>query len=74
MADVPLSMNQLEDITTEIAQELLEKWAIEDRFNEEDMIKTAQLAVDDTVFIINRFMENFNTQMLVASEKQKLIH
>jgi len=74
MADVPLSMNQLEDITTEIARELLEKWAIEDRFTEEEMVNTAQLAVDDTVFIINKFMEAFNTHMLVESEKQKLIH
>jgi hypothetical protein len=74
MSSIPLSMNQLEDITTTVAQELLEQWAINDRFNEEDMVKAAKDAVDDVVFVINKFMEQFNYHMLIESEKAKLIN
>lgn len=70
MANVPLSMKQLEDITTTVAQELLEDWAINDRFKEDEMVKAAQNAVDDTVFIINKFMEHFNYYMLLESENK----
>lgn len=73
MSSVPLSMNQLENITTEVARNLLEEWAINDRFNEEDMIKAAQDAVNDTVFVINSFMEHFNSYMLTEAETQKII-
>jgi hypothetical protein len=73
MADIPLSMQQLEDITTQVSRELLEQWAINDRFEEDQMVKAAQHAVDDTVFIINKFMEQFNYHMLLESNKQKLI-
>ena len=67
-------MKQLEDITTEVARDLLEQWAINDRFKEDEMIKAAQDAVDDVVFVINKFMEQFNYYMLIESEKAKLIN
>jgi hypothetical protein len=70
MASVPLSMNKLEEITFQVAQELLEQWAIDDRFNEDQVAEATQNAVNDTVFVINRFMEEFNTQMLVESEQK----
>ena len=70
MASVPLSMNKLEEITFQVAQELLEQWAIDDRFNEDQIAEATQNAVDDTVFIINRFMEEFNTHMLVEAEQK----
>jgi hypothetical protein len=73
MSSVPLSMQQLENITTEVARDLLEQWAIDDRFNEEDMVKAAQNAVDDTVFVINNFMEHFNSYMLTIAEEKKII-
>jgi hypothetical protein len=74
MSNIPMSMKQLEDITTEVARELLEQWAIDNRFKENEMIKAAQDAVDDTVFVINKFMEQFNYYMLIESEKDKLIN
>ena len=73
MASVPLSMQQLEDITAMVAQDLLEKWAIDDRFDEEQLADAAQNAVEDTAFIINQFMEHFNTQMLAEQDKPNLI-
>ena len=73
MSSVPLSMSELETIVEVVSRELLEQWAIDDRFEEEDMIKSAQNAVNDTVFVINKFMEYFNNNMILQAEKQKLI-
>jgi hypothetical protein len=70
MSSVPLSMQQLEDIATEVSRSLLEQWAIDDRFSEEDMVKAAQNAVNDTIFVINNFMEHFNSYMLTESEQK----
>jgi hypothetical protein len=65
-------MKQLEDITTAVARDLLEQWALTDRFLEDDMTQAAQNAVDDTVFVINNFMEHFNDYMMFEAEKNKL--
>lgn len=73
MASVPLSIDQLEQITIKVAQELLESWAINDRFPEEESDKYSQYAVDDTILIINKFMEQFNQHMLEESQKVSLI-
>ena len=73
MASIPLPMNKLEDIVTEVARDLLENWAINDRFKEEEMIEAGKNSVDDTIFVINNFMEHFNQYMLVEAENQKLI-
>jgi len=73
MASIPLSMDQLEKIATDVARDLLENWAINDRFNEDEMIEAGKNAVDDTIFVINNFMEHFNQYMLVQAENQKLI-
>jgi len=73
MASVPLSVQQLEEIATSVAQELLESWAINDRFSEEQMEQASQYAVDDTLLVINKFMEQFNQHMVTESEKVSLI-
>ena len=73
MSSVPLSMKQLEDIAVLVSQELLEEWAINDRFDEDTMVEAQQEAVEDTIFIINRFMEHFNTYMLAEQDKSNLI-
>jgi hypothetical protein len=72
MSSVPLSMNQLEEITTAVARDLLEQWAISDRFTEDQMEQATQHAVDDTIFVINNFMEHFNTYMMFEAEKKNL--
>lgn len=72
MSQVPLSTSQLETIVEAVARDLLEKWAIDDRFTEDELIQAQHNAVDDTVFIINNFMEHFNTYMMFEAEKKKL--
>lgn len=71
MSSVPLSMEKLELITEIVARDLLEQWAIDDRFTEENMEKATQDAVDDTIFVINNFMEHFNEMMLQSSQEIK---
>jgi len=73
MANVPLSMNQLEQITEIVARDLLEQWALEDRFTEDQLEKATQDAVDDTAFVINQFMSLLNEVMLTTAEQSKLI-
>jgi uncharacterized FlaG/YvyC family protein len=73
MSQVPLSTAQLEKIVETVARDLLEQWAITDRFTEDQIEKAQQDAVDDTVFVINNFMEHFNTYMMFEAEKKSLI-
>jgi hypothetical protein len=73
MASVPLSMKQLEDIATAVARDLLEQWAINDRFSIDELEEAKQNVVEDTAFVINNFMEHFNTYMM-TEEKPKLIN
>jgi len=73
MASVPLSANQLETIVETVARDLLESWAINDRFSIDELENAKQYAVDDAVFVINNFMEHFNTYMMFEAEKKKLI-
>lgn len=72
--DIPLSVNNLEQIVEVVATELLEQWAIDDRFAE-DKIEEARIdALDDTIFVINSFMNYFNEAMLTAkTQKPSLI-
>lgn len=64
MAEVPVSLQTLETIATNVSNDLLEKWAIEGRFSEKDQVKYAQFAVDDAIFVINKFMEQFNSAIV----------
>jgi hypothetical protein len=72
MAQVPLSVNQLETIVETVSRDLLEQWALDDRFGIDDLEKAKQDAVDDTIFVINQFMEHFNTYMMFEAEKKKI--
>lgn len=60
---IPLPTVKLEQIISQTAQDLLEKWAIDDRFTEEELTNFAQYAIDDTVFVINQYMIYFNMIM-----------
>ena len=68
-ASVPLSLQELEQIVQVVAHNLYEKWAIDDRFTEEQLTQYAQYAVEDTVFVINNYMETFNQTMLNRAEQ-----
>jgi len=68
MASVPLSVNQLETILESVSRQLLEQWAIDDRFAEDQLEKATQWAVDDASLVINVFMEMFNDYMTQQAE------
>jgi hypothetical protein len=72
--DIPLSVSNLEKIVEVVAVELLEQWAIDDRFVEDKIDDARQDALDDTIFVINSFMNYFNEALLTAkTEKPSLI-
>ena len=60
---IPLPTQQLERIISQTAQDLLEKWAVDDRFTENQLTNYAQYAIDDTVFVVNQYMIYFNMIM-----------
>jgi hypothetical protein len=74
MASVPLSLSELETIAADIAQELLEDWAINDRQINEDSVKAAQDAISDTILVINSFMEKMNNAMDEKAREQRIIN
>jgi hypothetical protein len=68
--DIPLSVSNLEKIVEVVATELLEQWAIDDRFTEENIEKAKLDAIDDTLFVVNSFMNYFNEAILTANAQQ----
>jgi hypothetical protein len=68
MSQIPMSTKQLEVIVEIVARNLLEKWAIDDRFTVDELVPATQNAVDDTVFVINEFMSLFNETLLTQSK------
>ena len=69
--DIPLSVSSLENIVEIVATELLEQWAIDDRFTEDNIEDAKQDALDDTIYVINSFMNYFNEAMLTAKTDNK---
>ena len=75
MAEVPVSINDLNDIAVAVSRDLLEKWAIDDRFTEEKLDEYSKYAADDTIFVINKYMEYFNDLMMsktLAEQSSKI--
>jgi hypothetical protein len=73
MSSVPLSLVQLEKIVETVSRDLLENWAINDRFAEDEIEKATDNAVEDTVFVINSFMSLFNEIALTTAKESKII-
>jgi hypothetical protein len=73
MASIPVTVDQMEQIVEVVARDLLEKWAIDDRFTSDQVEEYTQNAVNDTVFVINAFMENMNTLMMTQAQELKII-
>jgi hypothetical protein len=69
----PLSVQELEVVLETVARNLLEKWAIEDRFTEEEMFDHIQYSVDDTAFVINNYMEVINDLMISKATENRII-
>ena len=72
---IPLPVAQLEKIISQTSQDLLEKWAVDDRFTEDQIANYAQYAIDDTVFIVNQYMIYFNMimQEMLLGNADKII-
>jgi hypothetical protein len=73
MASIPVSVAQMEQIVEVVARDLLEQWAINDRFTSDEIEAYTQHAVDDTVYVVNAFMENMNSLMINQATEFKLI-
>ncbi len=73
MASVPLSVAQLEKIVEIVATDLLEEWALNDRFSEEDLENAKKNALNDSIFVIDTFMSLFNETMSAEAEQKRLI-
>jgi hypothetical protein len=73
-ASVPLSLSELEEAIQQVAHSLLEKWAIEDRFTEDQLMEYVQHSVDDTAFVINSYMEAINNFMITKAQQLKIIN
>jgi len=75
MADssTPLSIQELELALETVARNLLEKWAIEDRFTEEQLMEYVNHSIEDTAFVINNYMEVVNDLMINRAMDSKII-
>ena len=69
MTNLPVALEDIENITEVVARNLLEQWAIDDRFSEENIEKATINAVNDTIFVMNNFMQLFNQKMLLQSQQ-----
>jgi len=63
-SSIPLGLTDLEEVVEAVAHNLYNKWAIEGRFNEENMVEYAQHSVSDTVQVINDYMSLFNEKLM----------
>lgn len=63
MSSVPVSLDELEEIVSACAADLLEKWAIEGDVQEHSLPQYAAYAAETAAFVIERFMDNLNTVM-----------
>jgi len=74
MTSIPIGLEKLETITEIVARDLLEDWAINDRFQENEIVQATQNAVSDTIFVMNRFMTLFNEQMMQEAINKNIIN
>jgi hypothetical protein len=70
-ASIPLALTDLEEIVEIVAHNLYNKWAMENRFTEEEMTKYAAYSVEDAIQAINEYMSLFNEKM-IKSQAEKL--
>ena len=76
MAEVPVSIKALEDIVVRVAESLLEQWAIDDRFTEDEVDLAKADAIEDVTFVINLYMQLVNEtiqESQIQSSAPKLI-
>lgn len=74
MTSIPIGLEKLETITEIVARDLLEEWAINDRFTEDQIVQATQNAIGDTIFVMNKFMTLFNEQMMQEAIDKNIIN
>ena len=74
MTSIPIGLTHLETITEMVARDLLEEWAISDRFTEDQLVQATQNAVSDTIFVMNKFMTLFNEKMMQEAIDKNIIN
>jgi hypothetical protein len=74
MTSIPIGLTHLETITEMVARDLLEEWAINDRFTEDQLVQATQNAVSDTIFVMNKFMKLFNEKMMQEAIDKNIIN
>ena len=60
MAEVPVSFDELQDIVSYVARDLLEELAIEVEIKDEELASWASLSAKIAVFVIDRYMDYLN--------------
>ena len=73
MAEVPVNNEELENIVSAVAHELYSKWAIDDRFTEEQVEEFAGYAVEDAVFVIGVYMDKIN-ELMAEKQRESLLN
>lgn len=63
MATVPIGNEELEVIVSECARDLIERRAMAGKISEDSINESIHDAIDDTAFIINKFMSYMNEAM-----------
>ena len=69
MASIPVSLNDLNEIVLTVSTDLLEKWAIDDRFTEDELDQYSKYAAEDAVFVIEKYMEYVNFKIAQSNIK-----
>jgi hypothetical protein len=60
MAEVPLSVEELEEIVTNVSRDLLSDMAVDNDIADEDMEDWTNMCVNISTLCINRYMFYFN--------------
>ena len=67
MAEIPVAHDDMNQLVVDVTLELIEEWAVTDRIpddvTDEDLETYREQAANDTIFVINSFMEKFNALM-----------
>lgn len=63
MANVPVSVPQLEEIAASVAQDVMEWLVVENDYADEQLPELALYATNITIMVINSFMTKINDSM-----------
>jgi hypothetical protein len=73
MASIPVSFEDLQDIASNCARDLLEKWAIEGELEDSSLPEYSLMAADTVAFVIDCFMSYMNATMETRAVDSNII-